>query len=101
MTYIMPGKKTKFKIMQAAIQLAKDSHYSKVLVIDIVELADVSVGALHYHYKSIQALRDELMTWAVENSILEIIGQGVSDKHPLCQNLSMEMKLKALNSLAA
>lgn len=95
------GDQTKIKIMQATIELSKSTHYAQVTVLEIIELAEVSVGTLHYHYESINKLRNELMTHCIDNSVLEIVAQGISDKNPLCQNLSIGTKLKALKSLVA
>ena len=63
-----PEKRTKEKIMEAAVDLFSEEGYDKVSINRIAEKAGVSKGGIFHHFESKYTLaRDSLMWWAYEN----------------------------------
>jgi AcrR family transcriptional regulator len=101
MTSIDPrGVATKARILGAALHESEKSNYATVTVADIIRTAEVAVGTFHYHFATIQYMRDVIMSHAIKYQIYQIVAQGIAANHPLCKNLSTEYKTKALNTLA-
>ena len=91
---LTPGDR-RVAILEAAIAVASKGHYQHITRKDIAEAAGTS-GPLVRHYLGPMAeLGDVLMTYAVKNSHLWVVAQGLMSGDRIAQLAPEELKNKA------
>lgn len=70
-------------ILSAAMQLANLKGYKRVTRSDIAARAETAVGSINYHYGTMSKLRTAMVERAVEAKNLKVLGQALSDRHPV------------------
>lgn len=71
------------RILNAAIQLAKTDGYQWITRDAVAEIAGVAPATVNTAYGTMPALKRAVLQAAIEGSILEIVAQGMADRHPI------------------
>lgn len=87
-------------IMAAALVEASCAGYAKMTREAIAERAGVAVGSINHEFGKMDRLRDEVMQNAVDNERLDIIAQGLADKHPTAIGAPDDLRTRAVRALA-
>ncbi len=87
-------------ILAAAIVEAACAGYGKMTRDAIAERAGVAAGSINHEFGTIDKLRDEVMQNAVDNERLDIVAQGLADKHPITLAAPDELRTRAVRALA-
>ena len=87
-------------IMSAAITLASREGYRAMTREQVAGLAGVAVGSINHEFGTMDALREAVMREAVEGERLDIVAQGLADKHPVACGAPGDMKEAAVRALA-
>jgi len=90
----------KEEILAAALPLAVAHGYAKVTRDQIAAAAKVSGPTLHYHFGTIAQLRRDLMRYAVRESCLRVIAQGILVRDPQAMKADVGLRRQAMGSLA-
>lgn len=88
-------------VLQAAVELAQDKGYANITRDQVAERAGVAAGSVNNAYGNMDALRGAVMAHAVENALVDIVGQGLAAGHPAARNAPDDLKRDALAKLAA
>lgn len=87
-------------ILSAAMQLANLKGYKRVTRADIAKRADVATGSVSYHFGSMRKLQDAMVERAIEAKNLKLLGQALSNRHPLALKAPDALRKAAALQLA-
>lgn len=87
-------------VMDAAIQLAKTEGYQFLTREAVAREAKVSTGTVSNAYGNVRELKRAVLREAVEKEIVEIIAQGMADRHPIVAGISLSLRQKAAEHIA-
>lgn len=90
----------KDEILVAAVELAKEVGYNKMIRDDIAIKAGVSTGLVTHYFETMIQLRRDVMRYAVRNNIPKIIAQGIANQDKHARKAPPELKAKAVELLA-
>ena len=85
-------------ILNTAVELAGEAGYDNLKQSAVAEKAGVS-GALVGQYFSMAGLKNAVMAQAMDLEVLEVVAQGIVNKHPRMKYISTELRKKAINYL--
>lgn len=83
------------EILKAAIEEAKDSHYLQVTREKIAKRVGVTDSVVNAYFGTMSKLRRDLMRYAVANSCVEIVAQGLANKDPHAQKANDAVRAMA------
>ena len=86
-------------ILRAAVELSRKKGYMSVTRSDIAEAAGVSPALVTLYAKTIPQLRRDIMRYAVQNGVLEVIAQGLAARDGHAQKASVELQRQAMESV--
>lgn len=89
------------KILAAAVALAGEKGFRGYSRNDVASRADVSAGQVNWAYGTMDALHNAVMQKAVDDGLVDIVGQGLAARHPVALAAPQALKDSALASLAA
>ena len=89
---------SKLNILRSAVRLAESEGFTNITRDGVATAARVACGLINYHFKTMDDLRDAIIQYAVDESILTLIAQGIVYGHPIAVNAPDGIKLKALQS---
>lgn len=69
-------------ILQTAVRLAKDVGLRGITRDRIAEASECAVGTINYHFATVDALRDAVVDYALDNEVIEVIAQARAERHP-------------------
>lgn len=84
------------EILDAAVQLAVSSGYLTLTREAVADAVGVSGPAVHYHFGTMRELRQAVVTRAVEDPVLEIIGQLIVARDPAADQVPAAVRAGAL-----
>jgi len=90
----------KDQILIAAVELAKEVGYNKMTRDAIAVKAGVSMGLVTHYFETMNQLRRDVVRYARNNDIPEIIAQGIANQDPHAKKAPPALKAKALELLA-
>lgn len=90
----------KSDILKAAVRLAKSKGFRNFSREDVAEAAKTATGTVSYHYRGMAGLRKAVMQYAIDNEVLEIIAQGLAERHAMALKAREELRLRAAGCLA-
>ncbi len=90
----------KERILSAAVEAARGRGYHTVTREAIAEAAGVSVGLVSYHFATMARLRRDIVRYAVQHEILEVIAQGLAMRDDDARKASDDLKRRAAALLA-
>jgi AcrR family transcriptional regulator len=88
-------------ILNAAVALSLRGDYQKVTREAIANHSNVAPRLVSYYFGTMAAVRNAVMTEAVERELLPIIAQGLVAKDPLAAAAPIKLKARALDSIGA
>lgn len=88
-------------VLDAAVALAERHGMQAVTRPRVACESGLSVGTVSNAYGSMDALRDAVMSAAVEREILPVIAQGLAERYPAAIAAPVELKTRALAQIAA
>lgn len=80
------------RIIDAAVSLAKENGYQWLTRDEVARVAGVGAGTVNSAYGSMVELKRAVLREAVEKEIVEIIAQGMTDRHPIVANISDDLR---------
>ena len=86
-------------ILEAAVALASDSHYTQITRQAIADAADIAPTLISHHFGTMPQLRRALMRYAVHGEHLQVIAQGLAARDPHALRASPGLRTAALGSL--
>jgi len=89
----------KGQILLAAVELAKEVGYNKMTRDDIAIKAGVSMGLVTHYFETMIQLRRDVMRYARNNDIPEIIAQGIANQDKHAKKAPEALKQKAIELL--
>lgn len=90
----------KSDILKAAVRLAKSKGFRNFSRDDVATAAETATGTVSYHYRGMTGLRRAVMQYAIDNEVLEVIAQGLAERHVLALKAPEELRLRAAGCLA-
>jgi AcrR family transcriptional regulator len=87
-------------ILAAAMQIANLKGYKRVTRSDIATRAEIATGSVSYHYGSMKKLQAAMVERAVETENLKMLGQALSDRHPVALKAPESLRRAAAILLA-
>lgn len=88
------------RIINAAVSLAKINGYQWITRDEVARVAGVGTGTINSAYGGMVELKRAVLRHAVENEIVEIIAQGLADKHPIVAGISDELRSRVAVHIA-
>lgn len=88
-------------VLDAAVSLAERFGMQAVTRPRVAAEAGVSCGTVSNAYGDMSALRDAVMSAAVDREILPVIAQGLAERYPAAAAAPPELKTRALSQIAA
>ena len=89
----------KTEIIDAALDLAEETHYSHVTREQIARRVGVSGAAIQYHFHTMNQLRKQLMRSAILHERLPIIAQGCVANDDLVRRAPEDLRRRAIQSI--
>ena len=87
-------------ILAAAVAVALRDGFRGLTRDQVAAEANSSVGLIYTYYRSMDALRDEVMRVAVRDKHLDIVAQGVAGGNLIAARAPAELRRAALQTLA-
>lgn len=94
------AEKRKQEILDAAVEIARETGYLKIKRRDIVKYTGVSQGLIRHYYRSMDTLRDAIMGEAVRLQLPDLILQGLAAKDPIAHGAPTDLRTRALAGCA-
>lgn len=69
-------------ILREAVHLAKGLGLHGITRERVAQASACAVGTINYHFATVDALRDAVVDYALDNEVIEIIAQARVEKHP-------------------
>ena len=91
----------KAELLDVAVRLASKSDYRKLTRREIGIEAEVAQSLVHHYFGTMDALRDEIVHAAVEQSIARIIAYAMVHGHPAVEGASVVARGEAAKILAS
>lgn len=88
-------------ILDAAIKLATDDHFQFITREKVAAAAGVSVGSVNNAFGRMVELKRAVLKAAVARGIVEIVAQGIAERHPITADAPEDLKQRALAHIAA
>ena len=88
-------------IIKVALALAVQHGYRQITRDQIADALDISGTTIHYHFKTMNQLRREIMRAAIKQKQFAVIAQGLGIKDPLTGKMSDELKRETISWIAA
>lgn len=95
----LPPNERREAILGAAVELARRDGYQKITRDAIAEHADVSMGLVTRYFSTMPQLRRDVMRYAVQNSIVEIVAQGMGTQDPHAMKADPVLKQRAIDHM--
>lgn len=94
-------KNVKEELLLLGVKLAKSKGYTKVTQRLLSEKTGKSVTHVLFHFKTMDNFRHEIIQYALDHFIFEIIAQAIVLNHKLVKNLPNSIKERALSSISS
>lgn len=88
------------RILNAAMDLAKDNGYQWITRDAVAELAGVSPATVSNVFGTMRGLKRAVLREAVKRADVAIILQGLGDRHPIVMDAPESVRQAAVASLA-
>ena len=85
------------RILSAAISLSHTLGYEGVTRTRLARRLKCSEGLISYHFGTMAALRDAVMTSAIQTEDFKLIAQGYLGKHPVALKAPVELIRRAMS----
>lgn len=72
----------KDKILHQAVAIARNLGLRAITRELVAEAATCAAGTINYHFATVDALRDAVIDYAVDNEVIEVIAQARAERHP-------------------
>lgn len=69
-------------ILQEAVGIARNLGLRALTRQNVARASVCAVGTVNYHYETMDALRDAVVDYAVENEVIEVLAQARAERHP-------------------
>lgn len=89
------------RILNAAVDLAKDDHYNWLTRDAVAKAAGVSPATVSNAFGGMKELKRAVLREAVARPVVEIVAQGLADRHPIVLDAPDELKKRAAQQLTA
>lgn len=100
MTIYQKAADRREQILQAACELAEETHYSKVRRHHLVERCDTAAGNVSRVMGSMEEMRTRLIQYALEHDRNTVVAQAIIDKHPAVSHLDTDRRGQILAAMA-
>lgn len=91
--------KSRNKLIEAALNCARDKMYALMTREDVAEYASVAPSLVSHYLGSMDAVRDAVMNRAVEIEDHHILAQGIVFKHPALKRVPTEVRHRIISTL--
>lgn len=88
-------------ILKTAVRLARAKGYTHITRDQIATECNCGTGTINYHYGSMPVLLREVMREAIKSADLEIIAQGLAERHPVIVQAPEVLRSAAARYLTA
>lgn len=88
-------------VLDAALTAAESHGYRAFTRQQVADIAGVATGSVNNAFGTMDALRDAVMSVAVDRGLVAIVAQGLADRHPAAIAAPGDLKQQALAQLAA
>ena len=95
----LPPSIRKQQILNAAIQLAQKNSYSEITRNELAAHARVSPPLIEYYFKNMGNLKKQLMRYAIEFNIIDVVAQGFLAKDKYVSKISIGLKRNVIRFL--
>lgn len=91
---------TKERILDVAYSMALSDGFNNLTRDGVAVQAGVAQGTVNHHFKTMDALRNDIVTRAIEQRELSILAQALARGNKVALTAPKELQLEALTSLA-
>jgi DNA-binding transcriptional regulator YbjK len=95
----MEPKERAESIIKASIEMAIKDGYRNLKRDAVAEAAGVAYSMVNYVFSDIYTLQNEVLLYAIEHDIVEIVAQGLVNNDPLAKGAPEAVKARAISSL--
>lgn len=88
---------SKEHILEVAYNMAQRDGFGTLTRDGIAVEAGVAMGSVNHHWVKMSALREAVMTKAVEDTNLELIAQGIALGDKIANAAPRDIRVKAVN----
>ena len=88
------------RVLEAAVDVARKHGFGRITRRHVSDLAGVSEGSVNGAFGTMDALRNAVMRTCVEREHLDVIAQGITERHPLAMSAPEAVRVRALASVA-
>lgn len=86
----------KQQILLTAVEYSRINNYNTLTQYKVAEAVGCSPGLVINYFNSIANLQDRVVEFAISEEVLEVVAQGVVNKHPLALAASEDLKDRSL-----
>ena len=87
-------------ILSAASSMAIKAGLNNIKRDVVAKHAKVATGTVSYHFKSMDALRDKIVSDAIQNENVPLLAKAMAEGHPAVKNLPVLLKRKVALHIA-
>ena len=69
-------------ILHEAVGIARNLGLRAITRQTVARASACAVGTVNYHYETMDALRDAVVDYAVQNEVIEVLAQARAERHP-------------------
>lgn len=69
-------------ILHQAVGIARNLGIRAITREKVAEASACAVGTINYHFATVDALRDAVVDYALDNEVIEVIAQARAERHP-------------------
>ena len=89
------------RILYAALALATQNGFQWITRDGVAEIAGVSPGTVSNVFGSMVGLKRAVLRYAVDNRVLDIVAQGLAERHPIVMDAPATVRKAAAALLVA
>lgn len=82
-------------VLEAAVTLAKAEGYQWITRDAVAKAAGVSAGSVNNAFRTMRELKREVLREAIKRQIVEIVAQGLADRHAIALDAPADLKHRA------
>lgn len=87
------------RILNAALEQAKTDGFQWITRDAVAEAAGVSPGTVNTAYGTMRELKRAVLQAAVDRGVLEVVAQGLADRHPIALEAPEDVRRAALAAM--
>lgn len=98
-TWSAKSKARNDKVLAAAVAEAQERGYARITRRGVATRAGVSLGCVNLSFGDMDGLKTAVLQEAVDRGLLELVAQGLADRHETALNAPQALRKRATATL--